>query len=84
MRVVLWGKNDSEIPKVVPAGTKARLIGVKAKMNQQELEIHGNESTTLDIQTEKQVEPMVVRILSATTNENGQRMILGVDKQKQL
>lgn len=84
MRVVLWGKNDSEIPKVIPAGTKARLIGVKAKMNQQELEIHGNESTALDIQAEKQVEPMVVRILSATTNENGQRMILGVDKQKQL
>ena len=84
MRVVLWGKNDSEVPKVIPAGTKARLIGVKTKMNQQELEIHGNESTALDIQAEKQVEPVVVRILSATTNENGQRMILGVDKQKQL
>lgn len=84
MRVVLWNKNDAEIPKVIPAGTKARLIGVKGKINQQELEIHGNESTTLEIQAEKQVEPIVVRILSAVTNENGQKMMLGVDKQKQL
>lgn len=84
MRVVLWGKSNSDIPKVIPAGTKARLIGVKAKTNQQELEIHGNESTTLEVQAEKQVEPIVIRILSATKNENGQRLILGVDKQKQL
>ncbi|AJZ76111.1 single-stranded DNA-binding protein [Candidatus Nitrosotenuis cloacae] len=84
MRVVLWGKSNSDIPKVIPAGTRARLIGVKAKTNQQELEIHGNESTTLEVQAEKQVEPIVIRILSATKNENGQRMILGVDKQKQL
>ncbi|MGI0004362.1 MAG: single-stranded DNA-binding protein, partial [Candidatus Nitrosotenuis sp.] len=69
---------------VVPTGTKARLLGVKIKMNQQELEIHGNESTILEIQTEKQVEPITIRILSATKNENGQRMILGVGKEKQL
>ena len=84
MRVVLWGKTDSEIPKVIPAGTKARLIGVKAKTNQQDLEIHGNESTTLDIHAEKQVEPLIIRILSSSKNENGQKMMLGVDKQKQL
>jgi len=84
MRVVLWNKNDSEIPKVIPTGTKARLLGVKIKMNQQELEIHGNEATKLEVQTEKQVEPIIIRILSATKNENGQRMILGVSKEKQL
>lgn len=84
MRAVLWGKSDADVPKVIPAGTKARLIGVKAKTNQQELEIHGNESTTLEIQSEKQVEPLIIRILSAIKNENGQRLILGVDKQKQI
>ena len=84
LRAVLWGKNSSEMPKVIPSGTKARLIGVKAKTNQQELEIHGNESTTLEIQSQKQVEPIVVKILSAMKNENEQKMILGVDKQKQL
>ena len=84
LRAVLWGKNSSEMPKVIPSGTRARLIGVKAKTNQQELEIHGNESTTLEIQSQKQVEPIVVKILSAMKNENEQKMILGVDKQKQL
>jgi replication factor A1 len=53
-------------------------------MNQQELEIHGNESTVLEIQAEKQVEPIVIRILSVAKNENGQRMILGVNKESQL
>ena len=84
LRAVLWGKNSSEMPKVIPSGTRARLIGVKAKTNQQELEIHGNESTTLEIQSQKQVEPIVLKILSAMKNENEQKMILGVDKQKQL
>jgi replication factor A1 len=82
-RVVLWNKNDSEIPKMIPAGTKARLLGVKAKMNQQELEVHGTESTILEIQAGKQ-EPVIIRILTVTKNENGQRMILGVNKEKQL
>lgn len=84
VRVVLWNKSDSEIPKMIPSGTKARLVGVKTKMNQQELEIHGNESTILEIQAKKEIEPVVVRILSNTKNENGQRMILGVSKEKQL
>lgn len=84
MRVVLWNKSDAEIPKIIPSGTKARLLGVKTKMNQQELEIHGNESTVLEIQPGMQAEPVIVRILSAVKNENGQRMILGVNKEKQL
>ncbi|MEM2785463.1 MAG: single-stranded DNA-binding protein [Candidatus Nitrosotenuis sp.] len=84
VRVVLWNKNDSEIPKVIPAGTKARLVGVKTKVNQQELEIHGNESTILEIQAGKEIEPLVIRVLSSVKNENGQRMLLGVNKEKQI
>ncbi|MFM7796412.1 MAG: single-stranded DNA-binding protein [Candidatus Nitrosotenuis sp.] len=84
IRAVLWGKTNSDIPKVIQAGSKARLIGVKTKTNQQDLEIHGNESTILEIQGQKQLEPLVIRILSSTKNENGQKMILGVDKLKQL
>jgi replication factor A1 len=84
MRVVLWNKNDSDIPKVIPSGTKARLLGVKTKINQQELEIHGNESTVLEIHAEKQVEPVIIRILSSVKNENGQHVILGVNKESQL
>ena len=83
MRVVLWNKNESEIPKVIPPQTKARLLGVKAKLNQQELEIHGNESTILEIADIK-IEPISFRILSTLKSENGNTMILGVNKEKQL
>jgi len=83
MRVVLWNKNESEIPKVIPSQTKVRLLGVKVKLNQQELEIHGNESTVLEIADIK-VQPIAFRILSTSKNENGNTMILGVNKEKQL
>lgn len=83
MRVVLWNKNESEIPKVIPTQTKARLLGVKAKLNQQELEIHGNESTILEIADIK-VEPISFRILSTSKSENGNTMVLGVNKERQL
>jgi len=83
LRVVLWNKNESEIPKVIPPQTKARLLGVKAKLNQQELEIHGNESTILEIADIK-IEPISFRILSTLKSENGNTMILGVNKEKQL
>lgn len=83
-RIVLWNKSNSDIPKVIPVGTKVRLLGVRTKTNQQELEVHGNESTILEIETMQQIEPVVFRILSVVKNENGQRMILGVDKEKQL
>jgi replication factor A1 len=83
-RVVLWNKSNADIPKVIPSGTKIRLLGVRAKTNQQELEVHGNESTVLEIDAKQQVEPIVFRILSAIKNQSGQRMILGVDKEKQL
>jgi replication factor A1 len=83
-RVVLWNKNNTDIPKMIPAGTKVRLLGIRTKMNQQELEVHGSEATILEIESKQQIEPVVFRVLSSTKNENGQRMILGVDKEKQL
>lgn len=84
VRVVLWNKSNEDIPKVIPSGTKVRLLGVRAKINQQELEVHGNESTVLEIDAKQQVEPIVFKILSANKTENGQRMILGVDEEKHL
>ena len=38
MRVVLWNKDESTIPKVVTSGAKTRLIGVKTKVGQMGLE----------------------------------------------
>lgn len=83
-RIVLWNKNNTDIPKVIPAGAKVRLLGVRVKTNQHELEVHGNESTILEIESKQQAEPIVFRILSAIKNENGQKLILGVDKESQL
>lgn len=84
VRVVLWNKDDSEIPSVIPSGTKVRLVGVKTKLNQQELEIHGNESTTIQIDAKSESEPVVLRILNTAKNEYGSQLILGVDKQRRL
>lgn len=83
-RIVLWNKTESDIPKVVPPAAKVRLLGVKARINQQELEVHGNESTVIDLEADQEVQPIVLRVLSVVKNENGQRMILGVNKEKQL
>lgn len=83
-RAVLWNKTESDIPKVVPPSAKVRLLGVKARTNQQELEIHGNESTAIDIDASQEIQPIIFKVLSVSKSENGSRMILGVNKEKQL
>jgi ssDNA-binding replication factor A large subunit len=83
-RVILWNKAESDVPSVIPPAAKVRLLGVKARTNQQELEVHGNESTAIKIDSSQDLEPVVFRVLSSMKNESGQRMILGVNKQKQI
>ncbi|RDJ32126.1 MAG: single-stranded DNA-binding protein [Crenarchaeota archaeon] len=83
-RIVLWGKNDEDIPKVVAPNTKVRLLGTKVKTGTQGLEIHGNESTIMDIEGTSEIKPIVTRIISITTNESGNKMVIGVDKEKNL
>ena len=82
MRVVLWGKDDSSVPKVIMSGAKARLLGVRTKPGQQGLEIHGNEATIVEIEGKKEVEPVVLRILSKSKNDSGNTMISGISKNK--
>ena len=84
IRMVIWGKNDSEIPKIIPIDAKVRLLGVKTKSNNGELEIHGNESTTIEIEGSAEVKPIVSRILSITKNESGNSLIVCVDNKKNL
>jgi replication factor A1 len=83
-RVVLWGKDESEIPNMISQDAKVRLLGVKARQGNQGLEIHGNESTIIDIEGGKEAEPIITRIISISTNESGNKMILGVDKNKKI
>ena len=84
MRVVLWGQDESGIPNMISQDAKVRLLGVKVRSGNQGIEIHGNESTIIEIEGGKETEPIITRILSISTNENGNKMILGVDKNKKL
>lgn len=81
-RVVLWGKDEADIPNMISQGAKVKLLGVKVRSGNQGLEIHGNDSTLIDIEGTKETEPIVARILSATSTENGNNMILAVDEKK--
>lgn len=84
MKVVLWGQDESVIPNMISQDAKVRLLGVKVRSGNQGTEIHGNESTIIEIEGGKETEPIITRILSISINEKGNKMILGVDKNKKL
>ncbi|MEJ2260133.1 MAG: single-stranded DNA-binding protein [Nitrosopumilaceae archaeon] len=84
MKVVLWGQDESVIPNMISQDAKVRLLGVKVRSGNQGIEIHGNESTIIEIEGGKEAEPIIARILSMSTNESGNKMIIGVDKDKKL
>ncbi len=84
IRVVLWGKDESNIPKVISPGAKTRLLGVKTKPGNQGLEIHGNEATIIQIEGEKETNPVVARIISIIKTETGNSLILASDAKKNL
>jgi replication factor A1 len=82
MRVVLWGKDESSIPNMISQSAKVRLLGVKVRSGNQGLEIHGNDATIIEIEGGKEAEPVIARVLSISTTENGKKMILAVDNKK--
>lgn len=84
MRVVLWGKDESSIPNMISQSAKVRLLGVKIRSGNQGLEIHGNDATIVEIEGGKEAEPVIARVLSMLTTDNGKKMILAVDNKKNL
>lgn len=84
MRAVLWGKDESSIPNMISQGAKVRLLGINIKNGNQGLEIHGNDSTIIEIEGGKEVQPIIVRILSMETTDIGKKMILCVDNKKNI
>ena len=84
MRVVLWGKDESSIPNMISQSAKVRLLGVKIRSGNQGLEIHGNDATIVEIEGGKEAEPVIARVLSILTTDNGKKMILAVDNKKNL
>ena len=83
-KVVLWGKDESTIPKMISPNAKAKLFGVKVKSGMQGLEIHGNEATIVEIEGKKEAEPLIFRILSVAKNDSNNNMVLGVDNNKNI
>lgn len=81
-RVVLWNADEKTIPKMITAGAKTRLIGVRTKKGQQGLELHGDEGTVIEIEGADEVQPIAVRILSLVKNDSGNTLILVTDHNK--
>ncbi len=84
MRVVLWGKDELDIPNMISQGAKVRLLGVKVRSGNQGMEIHGNDSTLIEIEGGREAEPIIARVLSMSTSEDGRSMILAVDSKKNI
>lgn len=84
IRVVLWGKDESSVPKIIAPDAKVRLLGIRTKSGNQGLEIHGNESTVVEIEGKQEAEPILFRIISLAKVDSGKTMILGVDKEKRM
>ncbi len=84
VRAVLWGKDESSIPNMISQSAKVRLLGVRVKSGNQDLEIHGNDATIIEIKGGKEAEPIITRILSISPTESGKNLILAVDNKKNL
>ncbi len=84
LRIVLWNKDENTIPRMITPGAKTRLIGVKTKVGQQGLEIHGDEGTVVEIEGAGEIQPTIARILSYTKTESGNILMLAVKQDKKL
>ena len=82
--VVIWGKDESFLPKVISQNAKVRLLGVRTKIGNQGLEIHGNEATLVEIEGGKESEPVIVRIATIKRNDGGKTVAIGIDNKKNM
>jgi replication factor A1 len=82
VKVILWGKDESSLPKMIPSNAKVRLLGIKTKSGNQGIELHGNDVTVIEIEGKKETEPVVARVLSIAKNELGNNLIFAVDKNR--
>lgn len=82
VRVVLWGKDESSIPKLILPGAKARLYGVRTKTGNQGIEIHGSDATIIEIEGKKEAELLAFRIMSISKNDTGNTIVSGIDAGK--
>ena len=69
---------------MVPSNAKIKLFGVRTKIGNQGLEIHGNDATILEIEGKKEIEPIIVRLISVTKSDSDLITALGIDKAQKL
>ena len=84
VNVVLWGKDESILPKMVLPNADVKLYGVRTKIGNQGLEIHGNDATIIEIEGKQEIEPVIVRLLSVVKLDSGEITALGIDKSKKM
>ena len=82
--VVIWGKDESFLPKLIPQNAKVRLLGVRTKIGNQGLEIHGNEATLVEIEGGKETEPVIVRVVTIKRNDGEKTIATGIDDKKNM
>jgi len=84
VNVVLWGKDESILPKMISQDAKVKLFGIRTKLGMQGLEIHGNDATIIDVEGDTEIKPSIVRLLSVEKNNTGKNIGLAIDKEKKL
>ena len=84
INVVLWGKDESILPKVITQDAKVKLFGVRTKTGMQGLEIHGNDATIIDVEGDTEIQPVIVRLLAIEKDQSGNTTGLAIDKSKKL
>ena len=84
VNVVLWGKDESILPKVIGQDAKVMLFGVRTKTGMQGLEIHGNDATIINVEGDTEIQPTIVRLLAIEKDQAGNTTGLAIDKSKKL
>jgi len=82
--VVLWGKNESVLPKIISPNAEVKLYGVRTKNGNQGLEIHGSDATVIEIEGKQEIEPITLRLLSVIKSDSGVTTGLAIDKSKKM
>ena len=83
-RVVLWGKDESLLPKIISQNAKVRLFGVRTKEGNQGIEIHGNEATIVEIEGSKETKPTILRIAIVKRDQQEKTTAIGIDNEKNI
>lgn len=84
IKVIVWGKDETDIPDIISQDAKIRLLGVDVKPGNQGIEIQGDDATVIEIEGSKEASPIISRIISIVTNEEGKRYVQSIDKNKNI